>query len=157
VSKCKGQKTIDGEQVPLVLTPSGDGKVEALVAALKANREWVEAKVVSNSGVLLHGFDMRDAVEFNSIVEALRWPDIRYIQAARWPPSRQRAASAPKSWRRGRWPWRPWRRVGVRRASGGDRRTAARRRGTRRWCHLGGWRGGGASSTQRCDLLQRAA
>jgi hypothetical protein len=38
---------IDGEQVPLVLTPSGDGKVEAMVAALKVNCEWVEAKVVA--------------------------------------------------------------------------------------------------------------
>jgi hypothetical protein len=53
-----GQKMIDSELVPLVLTPSGDGKVEALVAALKANREWVEAKVVSNSDVLLRGFDV---------------------------------------------------------------------------------------------------
>jgi hypothetical protein len=78
VSECKGQKTIDGEQVPLVLTPSRDGKVEAL----KANREWVEAKVVSNSGALLRGFDVRDAVEFNSIVEALGWPDIRNVGPA---------------------------------------------------------------------------
>jgi hypothetical protein len=33
--------------VPLVLIPSGDGKVEALVVALKSNYEWVEAKVMA--------------------------------------------------------------------------------------------------------------
>jgi hypothetical protein len=86
VSECKGQKTIDGEQVPLVLAPSGDdGKsngYEALVEALKANREWVEAKVVANSGLLLRGFDVRDAAEFNAVVEALGWPDIRYVGPA---------------------------------------------------------------------------
>jgi hypothetical protein len=49
---------IDSELVLLVLTPFGNGKVEALVAALKANREWVEAKVVSNRDVLLRGFDV---------------------------------------------------------------------------------------------------
>jgi hypothetical protein len=53
-----GQKMIDSELVLLVLTPFGNGKVEALVAALKANREWVEAKVVSNHDVLLRGFDV---------------------------------------------------------------------------------------------------
>jgi len=86
VSECKGQKTIDGEQVPLVLAPSGDDAksngYEALVEALKANREWVEAKVVANSGVLLRGFDVRDAAEFNAVVEALGWPDIRYVGPA---------------------------------------------------------------------------
>jgi len=86
VSECKGQKTIDGEQVPLVLAPSDEGAkgsgCEALVEALRANREWVEGKVVANSGVLLRGFDVRDAVEFNAVVEALGWPDIRYVGPA---------------------------------------------------------------------------
>jgi hypothetical protein len=85
-SECKGQKTIDGEQVPLVLVPAqstkGGSGVEALVEVLKANREWVEGKVVANSGVLLRGFDVRDAVEFDAVVEALGWPDIRYVGPA---------------------------------------------------------------------------
>ncbi|XP_062199572.1 clavaminate synthase-like protein At3g21360 [Phragmites australis] len=89
VGECEGQKTIDGEQMPLVLTPSADGKgcagrtgYEALVAALRANREWLERKVVTHSAVLLRGFDVRDAVEFNAIVEALGWPNIRYVGPA---------------------------------------------------------------------------
>ncbi|KAF8711620.1 hypothetical protein HU200_029074 [Digitaria exilis] len=90
VGECEGQKTIDGEQMPLVLTPSSTtaaGKDctsshEALVAALRANREWLQGKVVANSAVLLRGFDVRDAVEFNAVVEAMGWPDIRYVGPA---------------------------------------------------------------------------
>jgi hypothetical protein len=87
VGECDGQKTIDGEQVPLVLTPAREGEAsgtgqEALVAALQAEREWLEGKVVANSAVLLRGFGVRDAAEFNAVVEALGWPDIRYVGPA---------------------------------------------------------------------------
>ncbi|KQJ89872.1 hypothetical protein BRADI_4g28240v3 [Brachypodium distachyon] len=85
VGVCEGQKTVDGEQMPLVLTPGGTGggsSYEALVAALEAEREWLEAKVVANSAVLLRGFDVRDAVEFDAVVEALGWADIRYVGPA---------------------------------------------------------------------------
>ncbi|TVU09197.1 hypothetical protein EJB05_42645, partial [Eragrostis curvula] len=83
VGQCEGQNTIDGEQMPLVLTPSAEGKDhEALVNAVKASREWLESKVIANSAVLLRGFDVRDAVEFNAVVEALGWPEIRYVGPA---------------------------------------------------------------------------
>jgi len=86
VGECEGQRTIDGKQVPLVLTPSTAGQDhtshEALAAALRANREWLEGKVVANSAVLLRGFDVRDAAEFDAVVEAMGWPDIRYVGPA---------------------------------------------------------------------------
>ncbi|KAM0925305.1 hypothetical protein ACQ4PT_004279 [Festuca glaucescens] len=87
VGECDGQKTVDGEQVPLVLTPAMEGGAggtghEALVAALQAEREWLEGKVVANSAVLLRGFGVRDAAEFDAVVEALGWPDIRYVGPA---------------------------------------------------------------------------
>uniref|UniRef100_A0A0D3GZS0 TauD/TfdA-like domain-containing protein n=1 Tax=Oryza barthii TaxID=65489 RepID=A0A0D3GZS0_9ORYZ len=82
VGECDGQKTIDGEQVPLVLTPAGERGGEALAAALRARREWVEAKVVASSAVLLRGFGVRDAAEFDAVVGALGWPDIRYVGPA---------------------------------------------------------------------------
>ncbi|CAL5074783.1 unnamed protein product [Urochloa decumbens] len=87
VGECEGQKTVDGEQMPLVLTPStADEKDqtshEALVAALRANREWLQSKVIANSAVLLRGFDVRDAVEFDAVVDAMGWPDIRYVGPA---------------------------------------------------------------------------
>ncbi|KAL6846344.1 hypothetical protein ACP4OV_023792 [Aristida adscensionis] len=85
VGACEGQKIVDGEQMPLVLTPSagsGGAGHQALVAALRANREWVEGKVVAHSAVLLRGFDVGDAAEFDAVVEALGWPDIRYVGPA---------------------------------------------------------------------------
>jgi hypothetical protein len=86
VGECQGQKTIDGEQMPLVVGPSTADEDhtshEALVAALRANREWLEAKVVANSAVLLRGFDVRDAAEFDAVVEAMGWSDIRYVGPA---------------------------------------------------------------------------
>jgi hypothetical protein len=84
--ECEGQKTVDGEQMPLVLMPWTEERDrrchEALVAAVKANREWLESKVIANSAVLLRGFDVRDAAEFNAVVEALGCPDIRYVGPA---------------------------------------------------------------------------
>ncbi|GJN34174.1 hypothetical protein PR202_gb22818 [Eleusine coracana subsp. coracana] len=86
IGECEGQKTIEGEQMPLVLIPSKEEEDrtchEALIAAVKANREWLEGKVIANSAVLLRGFDIRDAEEFNAVVEALGWPDIRYVGPA---------------------------------------------------------------------------
>jgi len=86
LGECKGQVEIDGEQVPLVLTPGSEALSGhdhgALVAALLANKEWVEEKVIANCGVLLRGFGVRDAVEFDAIVDALGWPDIRYVGPA---------------------------------------------------------------------------
>ena len=83
VGECEGQKTIDGERMPLVLNPATTHKDhEALVAALRTSREWLEGKVIASSAVLLRGFDVRDAMEFDAVVEAMGWPDIRYVGPA---------------------------------------------------------------------------
>ncbi|XP_066396161.1 clavaminate synthase-like protein At3g21360 [Miscanthus floridulus] len=83
VGECEGQKTLDGERMPLVLNPATTHKDhEALVAALRASREWLEGKVIASSAVLLRGFDVRDAMEFDAVVEAMGWPDIRYVGPA---------------------------------------------------------------------------
>ncbi|CAL9128978.1 unnamed protein product [Musa textilis] len=84
VGECKGQKLVDGEQMPLVLRPAEAQKrgVCSLVAALKANKEWFEEKLMQHSAVLLRGFDVRDAEGFNDIVDAFGWDDIRYVGPA---------------------------------------------------------------------------
>ncbi|KAJ8459581.1 hypothetical protein OPV22_032507 [Ensete ventricosum] len=86
VGECKGQKLVDGEQM---LPPVSMGPAEAqkrgpcsLVAALKANKEWFEEKLLQHSVVLLRGFDVRDAEGFNKIVDAFGWDDIRYVGPA---------------------------------------------------------------------------
>jgi hypothetical protein len=59
---------------------------------VKANREWLDSKVIANSAVLLRGFDVRDAVECST-------PSWR-----RWdgPTSGTSARSAPRTYVHGR-------------------------------------------------------
>lgn len=84
VGKCEGEKLVDGETLPLVLTPVAEGKkdVKSLLEALEKNKEWFDDMITKNSGVLLRGFDVENAVEFNDVVETLGWEDIRYVGPA---------------------------------------------------------------------------
>ncbi|XAR65375.1 hypothetical protein NMG60_11009475 [Bertholletia excelsa] len=84
VGKCEGQKVVDGETMPLVLRPPELGKTsaESLVAALRENKEWFEKILIKNSAVLLRGFDVGNAVEFNDVLEAFGWEDTRYVGPA---------------------------------------------------------------------------
>ncbi|KAL1568486.1 clavaminate synthase-like protein [Salvia divinorum] len=84
VGSCEGQKFVEGEAIPLVLQPSeaGSGNTEGLLAALKENKEWLETMIIKNSAVLLRGFHVKNAHEFNDIVTAFEWEDIRYVGPA---------------------------------------------------------------------------
>ncbi|KAK6134019.1 hypothetical protein DH2020_032237 [Rehmannia glutinosa] len=84
VGKCEGEKPVDGETMPLVLQPPADGKndMDSLLESLGKNKEWFEEMIIKNSAVLLRGFDVKNAVEFNDIVEACGWDDIRYVGPA---------------------------------------------------------------------------
>lgn len=82
--KCEGEKLVHSETMPLVLQPPAAEKNDAdsLVAALKENKEWFEEMIIKNSAVLLRGFDVKSAVDFNEIIEAFGWDDIRYVGPA---------------------------------------------------------------------------
>ncbi|KAK3041298.1 hypothetical protein RJ639_001400 [Escallonia herrerae] len=84
VGKCEGEKLVDGETMPLVLQPPEQGKrdIESLLVTLKDNKEWFEKMIIKNSAVLLRGYDVKDAVDFNEIVETFGWDDIRYVGPA---------------------------------------------------------------------------
>ncbi|KAI3452979.1 hypothetical protein Pfo_009642 [Paulownia fortunei] len=84
VGKCEGEKLVDGETMPLVLQPPAGGKtdVEQLLVALRENKEWFEQMIIKNSAVLLRGFDVKNAEDFNEVVEAFGWDDIRYVGPA---------------------------------------------------------------------------
>ncbi|MBA0592965.1 clavaminate synthase-like protein At3g21360 [Gossypium raimondii] len=84
VGKCQGQKLVDGESMPLVLQPPEADKadMESLLLALKTNKDWFEELIMKNSAVLLRGFDVKNAQDFNDIVEAFGWDDIRYVGPA---------------------------------------------------------------------------
>ncbi|KAJ0095112.1 hypothetical protein Patl1_16525 [Pistacia atlantica] len=84
VGKCQGEKVVDGETMPLVLQPQepNKGDLDSLLLALKTNKEWFEQMVIKNSAVLLRGFDVKNAQDFNEIVEAFGWDDILYVGPA---------------------------------------------------------------------------
>ncbi|KAH7516599.1 clavaminate synthase-like protein At3g21360 [Ziziphus jujuba] len=82
--KCEGQKVVDGETMPLVLQPPepNKGDLESLLSALKKNKDWFEQMIIKNSAVLLRGYDVKNAEDFNEIVETFGWDDIRYVGPA---------------------------------------------------------------------------
>ncbi|KAJ6683835.1 hypothetical protein OIU85_007523 [Salix viminalis] len=43
------------------------------------NKDWFEQVLIRNSVVLLRGFDVKNAEDFNDIIKAFSWDDIRYI------------------------------------------------------------------------------
>lgn len=70
--------------MPLVLQPPEGGRddVDELLAGLRRNREWFKKMIIENSAILLRGFDVKNAYEFNDLVGALEWEDIRYVGPA---------------------------------------------------------------------------
>jgi hypothetical protein len=50
--------------------------------SLNKNKEWFEEMIIKNSAVLLRGFDVNKAEDFNDIVETFGWEDIRYVGPA---------------------------------------------------------------------------
>lgn len=84
VGKCEGQKEVDGETMPLVLQPPESDKAnfDSLLLALKNNKDWLDQMIIKHSAVLLRGYDVSKPQEFNEIVEAFGWEDIRYVGPA---------------------------------------------------------------------------
>ncbi|KAF2321448.1 hypothetical protein GH714_041042 [Hevea brasiliensis] len=92
VGKCQGQKVVDGETMARVLQPSprvlqpsepDKGDIELLFQALERNKDWFEEMITKNSAVLLRGFHVKKAEDFNDIVETCGWDDIRYGKGTR--------------------------------------------------------------------------
>ncbi|CAK7326498.1 unnamed protein product [Dovyalis caffra] len=74
VGKCEGQKVVDDETMPLLPQPPEPNKSDrdSLLSALKQNKEWFEQMITKNSAVLLRGFDIKNAEDFNEIIESLK-------------------------------------------------------------------------------------
>ena len=84
VGKCEGQKVVDGETMPLVLHPSepNKGDMDSLLSAVKENKDWFEQMIIKSSAVLLRGYNVNNAPDFNEILETFGWEDIRYVGPA---------------------------------------------------------------------------
>ncbi|KAK6931446.1 TauD/TfdA-like domain [Dillenia turbinata] len=100
VGKCGGQKVVDGETIPLVLEPKepkeGSNNIETLLDTLKKNKEWFEEMLMEHSAILIRGFDVKNAEDFNEIVEAFGWEDIRYVGPAPRTHVHKRIKECPK-------------------------------------------------------------
>ncbi|KAH7841530.1 hypothetical protein Vadar_031130 [Vaccinium darrowii] len=86
VGKCEGQKLVDGETIPLVLQPPEEpnynNDMESLLLALGKNKEWFKQMIIKNSAVLLRGFNVRNAEDFNDIVETVGSENVPYVGRA---------------------------------------------------------------------------
>nr|AFK36473.1 unknown [Lotus japonicus] len=84
VGNVEGEKVLDGETIPLVLKPSEPNKSDlaSLLLGLKNKKDWFEQMIIKNSAVLLRGFDVKNAEDFNEIIETCGWEDIRYVGPA---------------------------------------------------------------------------
>ena len=82
--KCQGQKVVHGEIMPLVLQPPepNKGDLESLLFALKENKDWFEQMIINNSAVLLRGYNVEKAEDFNEILEIFGWEEINYVGPA---------------------------------------------------------------------------
>ncbi|KAF5467605.1 hypothetical protein F2P56_011838 [Juglans regia] len=84
VGNCEGQKVVDGETMPLLLQAPESNKtgLDSLLSDLKENKEWFEQMLIKNSAVLLRGYNLTNAEDFNEIIEAFGWEDILYVGPA---------------------------------------------------------------------------
>ncbi|KAH7839183.1 hypothetical protein Vadar_000830 [Vaccinium darrowii] len=82
VGNCEGQKLVDGETMPLVLQPNNNNDVESLLVVLEKNKEWFKQMIIDKSAVLLRGFNVRNAEDFNDIVETVGWENVSYVGPA---------------------------------------------------------------------------
>ncbi|KAI9084964.1 hypothetical protein K1719_033137 [Acacia pycnantha] len=86
VGNCEGEKVVDGETMPVVLQPAAEAEnkrdLKTLVTAVKKNREWLEEMIEKKSAVLVRGFQVNNAEDFNEIIETFGWEDIRYVGPA---------------------------------------------------------------------------
>jgi hypothetical protein len=56
--------------------------MDSLLFALKENKDWFEQTIIKNSAVLLRGYNVNNAQDFNEILETFGWDDIRYVRPA---------------------------------------------------------------------------
>ena len=84
MGKCEGEKVVDGESMPMVLGPANEKNrdMKTLVLAVKKNKEWLEEMIEKKSAVLVRGFHVNNAEDFNQIIETFGWEDIRYVGPA---------------------------------------------------------------------------
>ncbi|MCO5592327.1 hypothetical protein L7F22_046328 [Adiantum nelumboides] len=81
----KEQKAVaDGRAFfPLLLKPNLNlGSPQAVASTLAAHKEWVEEELLQHGAILLRGFPLCTASDFNLVVEAFDRPELPYVGGA---------------------------------------------------------------------------
>lgn len=81
------QRVVEGVAFPAVLVPSapatGDGGLDEFVAAVRAERESrLEPLVRAAGALLLRGFPVRTAADFDRAVDAFGYEELPYVGGA---------------------------------------------------------------------------
>lgn len=78
----------NGVLFPRLLQPGGGGggaaasDLNSLVGAIKKHKSWLEQQLKLSGAVLLRGFGVHTAEDFNAVVEAFDYPELPYIGGA---------------------------------------------------------------------------
>ncbi len=82
--KIAEQKTINGEDFPLVLSAHPEDEVTSagFLAWVSENRERLRALLVTHGAVLLRGFPVADAEAFEAVLDAAEFVNMPYIGGA---------------------------------------------------------------------------
>lgn len=67
------------EHHPIVITPHGDTRLEALCDYLQGNAADIEQRLHRHGGILLRGFDVNNAEDFRSVTESLGGKSFGYV------------------------------------------------------------------------------
>ncbi|KAJ8641040.1 hypothetical protein MRB53_017734 [Persea americana] len=77
------QKSDGGHLFPAVLCPNQQSDVRIFIEELKHHKAWLEDVVLKHSGaILLRGFPVETASDFNAVVEAFGYEELAYVGAS---------------------------------------------------------------------------
>ena len=63
---------LDEKKLPLIISPRLDDSLEFLCHWLELNRPWVEEQILTYGAVLIRGFQVKDAPEFERAIQSLQ-------------------------------------------------------------------------------------
>ncbi|GAA0185439.1 hydroxylase [Lithospermum erythrorhizon] len=84
--KIHQQKNFNGTIFPIILSPSLKPQTSSdssfLTHAIKENKKWLDTQLHQHGAVLLRGFNVSTASDFNDVVEAFGYVELPYVGGA---------------------------------------------------------------------------
>eukprot|EP00252_Welwitschia_mirabilis_P019637 TRINITY_DN4602_c0_g1_i1.p1 TRINITY_DN4602_c0_g1~~TRINITY_DN4602_c0_g1_i1.p1 ORF type:complete len:327 (-),score=68.33 TRINITY_DN4602_c0_g1_i1:250-1230(-) len=79
------QKCVEGKPFPAVVVPSASASFSSgadVTEGIRRQKAWLEELLRSSGALLLRGFPINDATDFNEIVEAFGYEELPYVGGA---------------------------------------------------------------------------